>query len=178
MKILVGITGSISVYKTASLVSYLSKSNEVKVMMTKNATQFVTPLTFETLSKQKVITDMFNQEEDSSIVSHIYYAQEYDLIIVAPATANIIGKVANGIADDMLSSTILASNKPIIFVPCMNTIMYENKIFQSNIDKLKQYGMIIVEPDVGTLACGSEGKGKYPKIEKILNEVQKIKEEL
>ena len=127
MKIVIGISGGIAVYKTASLVSYLSKENEVKVIMTKHATEFVTPLTFQTLSKQNVITDMFEQEENSSYVSHIHYAQNYDIMIIAPATANLIGKVANGIADDMLTSTIIACNKPIIFVPSMNTQMYENK---------------------------------------------------
>lgn len=173
MKIVVGISGGIAAYKSASLVSFLSKTNEVKVIMTKNATKFITPLTFQTLSKQQVLTDMFIDEEFDK-VSHIYYGQEYDVMIIAPATANLIGKVANGIADDILTSTIIASNKPIIFVPTMNTIMYENKIVQNNIEKLKNYGYHFVEPDNGMLACGIEGKGKYPKIEKIINKLNKI----
>lgn len=173
MKIVVGISGGIAAYKSASLVSFLSKTNEVKVIMTKNATKFITPLTFQTLSKQPVLTDMFDDEE-SDKVSHIYYGQEYDVLIIAPATANLIGKVANGIADDILTSTIIASNKPIIFVPTMNTVMYENKIVKSNIEKLKNYGYHFVEPDSGMLACGVEGKGKYPKIEKIINKLNKI----
>ena len=169
MKIVVGISGGIAAYKSASLVSFLSKTNEVKVIMTKNATKFITPLTFQTLSKQQVLTDMFIDEEFDK-VSHIYYGQEYDVMIIAPATANLIGKVA----DDILTSTIIASNKPIIFVPTMNTIMYENKIVQNNIEKLKNYGYHFVEPDNGMLACGIEGKGKYPKIEKIINKLNKI----
>ena len=175
-KILVGITGGIASYKAASLVSYLNnRGDEVKVMMTKHATEFISPLTFETLSKQKVITVMFNDSEPG-IVSHIYYAQEYDLIVVAPATANIIGKVSNGIADDMLSSTLIAANIPILFVPAMNSYMYENKIVQENIKKLKNYGYYFVEPDIGMLACGVEGKGKYPKTEKIVTQIDSILE--
>lgn len=175
-KILIGISGGIAVYKTASLVSYLKNNgHEVKIIMTKHATEFVQPLTFKTLSKQEVITDMF-AENEPSIVSHIYYAQEYDLIVVAPATANIIGKVANGIADDILSSTIIAATIPIIFVPSMNSYMYENKIVQENINKLKEYGFNFIEPDMGMLACGVEGKGKYPKIEKIVNKINEVLE--
>ena len=174
MKFVVGITGSISVYKACSLVSFLSKNHEVKVIMTKNATEFVSPLTFETLSKKKVIVEMFDEKEIEGIVSHIYYAQEYDGIIVAPATANIIAKVNSGIADDMLSSTILASNKPVIFVPAMNSYMYENKITQRNISSLKNLGYYFVEPDSGMLACGVEGVGKYPKMDKILDKLEEI----
>lgn len=176
MKIVIGISGGIAVYKTASLVSYLSKENEVKVIMTKHATEFVTPLTFETLSKQRVITDMFTQEENPNFVSHIHYAQDYDVMIVAPTTANLLGKIANGIADDMLTSTIIASNKPIILVPSMNTIMYENKIVKKNIEILKDLGFYFVEPDNGILACGIEGKGKYPKLDKIIKKLDKVME--
>lgn len=176
MKIVIGISGGIAVYKTASLVSYLAKENEVKVIMTKHATKFVTPLTFETLSKQRVIIDMFKQEENPNFVSHIHYAQDYDVMIVAPTTANLLGKVANGIADDMLTSTIIASNKPIIFVPSMNTVMYQNKIVQKNIETLKSLGYYFVEPDCGILACGVEGKGKYPKLNKIINKLNEIME--
>lgn len=175
MKIVVGISGGIAAYKSASLVSYLSKENEVKVIMTKHATEFITPLTFETLSKKSVLTDMF-KEKDPEIVEHIYYAQEYDCMIIAPATANIIGKIANGIADDMLTSTVIACNKPIFIVPSMNTVMYENKIVQKNINTLKELGFYIIEPDVGMLACGVEGKGKYPEISKIVNTVKNIME--
>lgn len=172
-RILIIVSGGIAAYKTASLVSYLSKENTVKVMMTKHATEFITPLTFQTLSKQEVITDMFHDNE-YNIIPHIYYAQEYDFIIVAPTTANILGKVANGIADDIATSTLIATTKPIIFVPAMNQEMYLNKIVQNNIQKLKDYGYYFVEPDNGLLACGYDGIGKYPKIEKILNKLTEV----
>lgn len=177
MKITVGICGGIAVYKVASLVSYLSKENDVKCIMTKHATQFVAPLTFKTLSKRNVITDMFESNEEG-FVEHIEYAQKCDALIVAPATADIIGKVANGIADDMLSSTIIACDKPVIFVPAMNTKMYTNKIVQDNIKKLKEYGYYFIEPDVGHLACDADGIGKYPDNKKIINFIEKLKGEL
>lgn len=174
MKVVICVTGGIAAYKTASLISYLkNKGNEVQVIMTKHATEFVTPLTFQTLSKRKVITDMF-EESNPEYVGHIEYGQEWDCIIVAPATANNLGKVANGIADDMVTSTIIASTIPVLFVPSMNTHMYENKLVQNNMKKLKELGYYFVEPDLGMLACGVEGKGKFPKIEKIVNKIDKI----
>ena len=172
MKILVCVTGGIAAYKAADLVNQLYKDgHEVKVMMTENATKFITPLTLQTLSKQSVITNTFN-EEDPEKINHIYYAQQYDKIIVAPMTANMIGKVASGIADDVVSSTLIAATIPVIIVPSMNTAMYENKITQMNLKTLKEVlGYIEVEPDEGMLACGVEGKGKFPSINKILKEV-------
>ena len=168
MKILVCVTGGIAAYKAADLVNQLYKDgHEVKVMMTENACKFITPLTLQTLSKQSVITDTFN-EEDPEKINHIYYAQEYDRIIVAPMTANMLGKVANGIADDVVSSTLIAANVPVILVPSMNTVMYENPINQANLIKLKEYGYKVVEPDEGLLACGVVGKGKFPDISKII----------
>ena len=172
-KVLFLITGGIATYKAVSLVSYYSKNNETKVMMTKNATEFVTSLTFETISKKKVLVDMFKDNEFEH-VSHVYYGQEYDFIVVAPATANILGKVANGIADDLVSSTIMASNKPIIFIPAMNTCMYNNPIVQSNIKKLKEFGYYFIEPDNGILACGYDGVGKFPEINRIIKEIDLI----
>lgn len=173
-KILVCVGGGIAIYKVCSLVSYLSKDNEVQVMMTKSATEFVTPLTFRTLSKNNVITNMFD-EDRPEIVAHIYYPQNWaDAIIIAPATANIIGKAANGIADDIVSSTIIAATKPILYVPSMNTHMYENKIVQRNMEKLKSLGSYFAEPAIGMLACGVEGRGKYPETKKIIEEVEKI----
>jgi phosphopantothenoylcysteine decarboxylase/phosphopantothenate--cysteine ligase len=171
-KILVIVSGSIAAYKSASLVSALSKQNVVKVIMTKNATKFITPLTFETLTKQKVLVDMFD-DEDAERVSHIYYGQEYDLIIVAPATANIIGKTANGIADDLATSTLIAATKPVFFVPAMNKDMYLNPITQLNLNKLRQFKYTIIEPDVGDLACGCQGIGKFPSIQKIISELER-----
>lgn len=169
--ILVIVSGSIAAYKAVSLVSFLTTHNNVKVMMTEAATKFVTPLTFEAISHNKVLTDQFCLSE--GIIDHIYFAQNYDMIVVAPATANIIGKVANGIADDLATSTLMAKSIPVIFVPTMNTIMYGNPIVQENIRKLKRMtGYYFVEPDVGNLACGTKGVGKYPNTEKI---VQKMK---
>lgn len=174
MNITVGVCGSISAYKAASLVSFLSKSHNVKVIMTHAATKFVTPLTFQTLSKHSVITDTFDENEPEH-VNHIHYAQKCDCIIIAPATANIIAKAAHGIADDALSSTLVASNKPILFVPAMNTVMYQNPITQENIQILKQRNKYhFVTPENGELACGASGIGKYPNNRKIVNKLNQI----
>lgn len=173
-KILVGVSGGIAVYKACSLVSYLARENEVKVIMTDAATEFVTPLTFQVLSKRGVIQDMFHDTEPDK-VPHIYYPQEWsDLFVVAPATADIIGKAASGIADDMLSSCIIASDKPILFVPSMNTVMYENRVVQENIEKLCGLGHKFVSPGEGMLACGVYGKGSFPQIPDIVNEMEKM----
>ena len=170
-KITICVCGGIAAYKIASLVSALSKYNlDIQVIMTKNATEFITPLTLETLSKNKVVVDMFN-ESNAEYVGHIEYGQNTDLLVIAPATANIIGKTANGIADDMVSSTIIAATAPVLYVPAMNVKMYENKIVQNNIKKLKEYGYYFLEPDTGMLACGYEGKGKLPKIETIIDKI-------
>lgn len=174
MRIVVCVTGGIAAYKTASLVSILkNRGDEVQVIMTNHSTKFITPLTFKTLSKRNVIVGMF-EEQNPEYVSHIHYGQDWDLIIVAPATANNLGKVVSGIANDMVTSTIIASTKPVLFVPSMNTYMYENKIVQKNIETLKSYGYYFVEPDIGMLACGVEGKGKYPQINKIIEKIDEI----
>ena len=142
LNIVIGITGGIAAYKACGIVSYLKKMGaNVDVIMTKNATEFITPLTLETLSNNKVIVDMFDRP-DYIDVKHISLARKANLFLVVPATANIIGKIANGIADDMLSTTIMATKAPVILAPAMNNGMYENKIVQSNIKKLKQYGYI------------------------------------
>lgn len=174
MNILVGISGSIAAYKACSLVSLLSKKHYVKVMMTENAMKFVTPLTFEALSKNSVITKTLGRNDGE--ISHIYYPQEWaDLIIVAPATADIIGKAANGIADDIVTSCLIAASVPVIFVPAMNAKMYHNTFVQGNIKKLENAGMYFVEPDTGMLACGKEGEGKYPETKKIIDTIKYIK---
>lgn len=172
-KILLGISGGIAAYKSASLTSYLSKEHIVKVIMTKHATEFITPLTFQTLSKQTVITDMSNPTEPDKI-DHIYYPQNYDIMVIAPATANILAKAANGIADDILSTAILACTKPIVFVPSMNTEMYNNPIVQENIEKLKDRGCHFVTPNTGHLACGVHGKGKFPPLEHITAKMNQV----
>ncbi|MEG0296083.1 MAG: bifunctional phosphopantothenoylcysteine decarboxylase/phosphopantothenate--cysteine ligase CoaBC [Clostridium sp.] len=167
----IGVCGGIAAYKALDVISALRKQNiEVNVIMTDSATKFVTPLTFQSLSQNMVTTDMFS-EPKAWEVRHISLAQKADLFVVVPATANIIGKVANGIADDMLSTTIMATNAPVIFAPAMNTNMYENRIVQDNIKKLKDYGYKFIEPASGRLACGDIGKGKLPAPQDIVDEI-------
>lgn len=172
--ILIGVTGGIACYKVCEIISILKREGaHVDVIMTKNATEFITPLTIETLSKNKVVVDMFG-EKDYVEVEHISLAQKADLTLVVPATANIIGKVANGIADDMLSTTIMATPKPVVFAPAMNNEMYNNPIVQDNIQKLRRYGYEFVEPVVGNLACGYQGVGKLAKKETIIEFVKRL----
>lgn len=177
LNIVIGITGGIAAYKACGIVSYLKQQGaNIDVIMTKNACKFITPLTLETLSCNKVITDMF-ERPDHIDVKHISLAKKADLFLIVPATANIIGKVANGIADDMLSTTIMATRAPIIFAPAMNNRMYENKAVQNNLEKLKSYGYKIIEPSVGHLACGYESKGKLPKNEEIIDYIKVLVKE-
>lgn len=177
MRVVVGISGGIAAYKACGIVSYLkSEGANVDVIMTDNATKFITPLTLEVLSGNKVIVDMF--EEKNMEVKHIDLAKKADLFLVVPATANIIGKVANGIADDMLSTTIMACRVPVIFALAMNNQMYENPIVQANILKLSEYGYKFIEPSIGYLACGDKGKGKLPKQEIIIENIKKYIKEL
>lgn len=172
--ILIGITGGIACYKVCELISYLTKEGaNVECIMTKNACEFITPLTLETLSKNKVVTDMFEKKEHVE-VEHISLARKADLVLVVPATANILGKVANGIADDMLSTTLMATPSPVIFAPAMNNEMYNNKIVQANIQKLREYGYQFVEPIVGNLACGYQAVGKLAKKETIINKIKEL----
>ena len=171
--IIVGVCGGIACYKVASFVSLLKKEGaNVDVIMTKNATQFVTPLTFQTLSQNPVVLDMYELTKVVD-VKHISLAQKADTVIIAPATANIIGKVANGIADDMLSTVVMATTAPVIFAPAMNNNMCNNRIVQNNIKKLKEYNYNFVEPEVGHLACGTNSVGRLADNSKI---VEKIKE--
>lgn len=177
LNVVIGITGGIAAYKACGVVSYLrGQGANVDVIMTRNATEFITPLTLEKLSGNKVVTDMF-ERPDHYDVKHISLAKKADLFLIIPATANILGKVANGIADDMLSTTIMATRAPVIFAPAMNDGMYENPIVQDNIAKLKGYGYRIIEPSVGHLACGYEGKGKLPKNEEIIDYVKTLVKE-
>ena len=171
--IVIGITGGIACYKVCEIISYLVREGaNVDVIMTKNATEFITPLTIETLSKNKVVTDMFEKKEHIE-VEHISLARKADLILVVPATANIIGKVANGIADDMLSTTIIATTSKVVFAPAMNNEMYNNKIVQDNIKKLKKYGYEFINPVEGNLACGYKAIGKLAKKETIIEYINK-----
>lgn len=174
--IVIGITGGIACYKACDIVSYLVKEGaNVDVIMTENATKFVTPLTLETLSKHKVVVDMFEKKEHIE-VEHVSLAQKADIILVVPATANIIGKVANGIADDMLSTTIMATPAKVVFAPAMNNIMYNNKIVQENISKLKNYGYSFINPQEGNLACGYNAIGKLADKDTIINYIKNILE--
>ncbi|QAA33267.1 bifunctional phosphopantothenoylcysteine decarboxylase/phosphopantothenate--cysteine ligase CoaBC [Clostridium manihotivorum] len=158
--VVVGVTGGIAVYKALDVISTLRKKDiEVHVIMTKSATEFVTPLSFQSLSQNMVVTDMF-AEPKAWEIQHISLAKRADLMLIVPATANVIGKVANGIADDMLTTTIMATKAPVVFAPAMNTNMYENVIVQENISKLKRLGFDFIEPASGRLACGDTGQGK------------------
>ena len=172
-QIIVGITGGIAAYKSAELVRLLVKEDIlVKVAMTKSATKFVTPLTFEALSGERVIHDMFDQE--GTAIDHIQWGQESDLIIIAPATANFIGKMAHGIGDDFLSTCVLAATAKILVCPSMNTRMFENPAVQDNLDLLKKRGFVIMEPGQGELACGTEGPGRLPEPEEILQQAKRL----
>ena len=175
--IIVGITGGIAVYKICYLVSSLKKQGyDVHVLMSKEAQEFVTPLTFQTLSNNKVITDMFTIDYTPD-VHHISLAKKADLFVIAPATANVIAKVANGIADDMLTTTFLASNCKKLIVPAMNTQMLMNPVTQDNIQKCKNYGMHIFESNSGYLACGDVGKGRLPEPDEIEDKIKEVMED-
>lgn len=175
--IIVGITGGIAVYKICYLVSSLKKQGyDVHVLMSKEAQEFVTSLTFQTLSNNKVITDMFTIDYTPD-VHHISLAKKADLFVIAPATANVIAKVANGIADDMLTTTFLASNCKKLIVPAMNTQMLMNPVTQDNIQKCKNYGMHIFESNSGYLACGDVGKGRLPEPDEIEDKIKEVFEE-
>lgn len=160
--IVLGVTGGIAAYKAANLASLLKKQHaDVHVIMTKNALEFITPLTFETLTVNKCLTDTFDRNFKFE-VEHIELAKKADLAIIAPATANVCAKLAHGLADDMLTTTLLACQCPRIIAPAMNTRMYENPITQDNLRLLEHYGFTIIEPASGLLACGDSGKGKFP----------------
>ncbi len=168
--VLLGVTGSIAAYKAAALASALVKQKaDVHILMTQNATQFISPITFETLTNHKVPLDTFDRNFEFQ-VEHVSLGKKADLVIVAPATANIIAKLAYGIADDMLSTTILACQCPLLIAPAMNTRMYENPVTQDNLERLKKYGWHVITPAAGRLACGDTGTGKMPEPEILLEE--------
>ncbi|MDR5658327.1 bifunctional phosphopantothenoylcysteine decarboxylase/phosphopantothenate--cysteine ligase CoaBC [Serpentinicella sp. ANB-PHB4] len=179
--IVLGVTGGIAVYKACDIVSRLKKLEaNVDVIMTKSAMEFVKPQTFQALSQNMVVTDMFETPRYWDI-EHISLAQKADILLIAPATANIIGKVANGIADDILSTTIMASTAKVVFAPAMNTRMYENEIVQRNIIKLKSLGYEFINPGAGRLACGDIGAGKLAEpvdIVEYINKLQTVKSDL
>lgn len=171
--IILGVTGSIAAYKAANLASLLVKQHaQVHVIMTQNATQFIHPVTFETLTNHKCLIDTFDRNFEFH-VNHVSLAKKADLVIIAPASANVIGKLANGIADDMLTTTVMACKSIKLLAPAMNTNMYENPILQDNLKKLQNYGYKVVEPQVGLLACKDVGNGKMAEPEGILEAIIK-----
>lgn len=169
--IVLGVTGSIAAYKIAGLASMLVKQHaDVHVIMTKNACNFINPITFETLTRHKCLVDTFDRNFEFS-VKHVSLAQAADVFLIAPASANVIGKIANGICDDMLTTTVCATRKPVLISPAMNTGMFENPIVQDNLKKLARFGYHIIEPAVGRLACGDVGTGKMPSEEELFNNI-------
>lgn len=174
--VLLAVTGSIAAYKTAYLASALKKRNaDVHVLMTKNAVNFINPITFETLTGNKCLVDTFDRNFEFS-VEHVSIAKKADIVMIAPASADVIGKIAHGIADDMLTTTVMACRCKKIFAPAMNTNMFENPIVQDNLKTLEKYGYEIIRPAVGYLACGDTGTGKMPEpdilLEYILHEIE------
>jgi phosphopantothenoylcysteine decarboxylase / phosphopantothenate---cysteine ligase len=170
-KILLAVSGGIAAYKAASIASRLYQSQyEVKVILTESAQKFITPLTFQTLTRQEVYTDTF-EEKEPSVVSHIDLADWADLVLIAPATANVIGKLANGIADDMLTTTLLAAKSDVIIAPAMNVNMFNHPAVQKNMETLASFGMRFVEPNEGLLACGYIGKGRLAEPEELIEAV-------
>jgi phosphopantothenoylcysteine decarboxylase/phosphopantothenate--cysteine ligase len=173
-KIVLGVTGGIAAYKAAELTrEFVRKGADVRVIMTKNAMEFVTPLTFRTLSGYPVYADMFHSTEGYNL-THISLATFADILLIAPATANIIGKIAAGMADDLLSTVVMATKAPVLMCPAMNAHMYENPIVQKNIEKLTTGGYAFMEPGYGELACASEGRGRLPDVSEIVEEVEAI----
>jgi phosphopantothenoylcysteine decarboxylase/phosphopantothenate--cysteine ligase len=173
-KIVLGVCGGIAAYKAAELVRlYVKAGAEVFVVMTEAARQFVTPLTFQTLSGNPVHGELFDLIQEREI-GHISLAERADLVVVAPATANLVGKVASGIADDLLTTTLMAARAPVLFAPAMNSNMWDNPIYQHNQGKLQKLGYHFLEPETGLLACGWEGKGKLPDPEVIVAETRRL----
>ncbi len=172
--IVLGVSGGIAVYKAVELLRLLTKAGaDVHVIMTNNAQEFVTPLTFQTLSGNRVNTELFNLYQEQEI-GHISLADRADLFVLAPATANLIGKIAHGLADDLLTTTVMATKAPVLIVPAMNTNMYENPIYQRNEKYLAEHGYHILDPADGALACGWNGKGKLPAPESIFSTVDAL----
>ncbi len=163
MNFVVGVTGSIAAYKACELVrEFVKAGHEVRVVMTKSACEFVTPLTFRTLSKNPVAVTLFNQEDENWMPAHIELANFADAFVIAPCTANVLGKLANGIGDDALTATFLACTAPVLIAPSMNVNMWGNPATQANVAVLEQRGVRFVDPDSGELACGVNAKGKLP----------------
>lgn len=176
--ILLGVSGGIAAYQAVEIVGNLrSRLAETYVIMTKSAAKFISPLLLETVSLHPVIIDMFKEPRPWNI-PHITLAQMADILLIAPATANIIGKIANGIADDMLSATVMATKAPVVIAPAMNENMWTNAVVQSNVEKLKTLGYQFVGPEYGPMACGGEGWGRLARIEVIISKLIKVSDEI
>ena len=172
--VVLGVTGSIAAYKMANLTSMLVKQHaDVYVLMTKNATNFIHPITFETLTNHKTLVDTFDRNFNYNI-EHVSLAKKADVVLVAPASANVIGKIANGIADDMLTTTVMACKCKKLIAPAMNTQMFENPIVQDNLKKLEHYDMTVIQPDVGLLACKDVGAGKLPSEQVLMDYILRV----
>ena len=172
--VVLGVCGGIAAYWAVEIVGQLKNMEaDVHVIMTENAVKFVTPLTFQTISQNPVLVDMFAKHSSQECI-HISLAKQADFLLVAPATANIIGKVANGIADDALSTTIMAATSPIVFCPAMNDRMWANKIVQENVKKLKDHGYHFVNPEYGKMACGDKGIGRLAGINSIVDKLIEV----
>lgn len=175
-EIILGVTGSIAAYKAGDITRRLREAGfDVSVVMTKSAMEFITPLTLASLSGRRVYTETFEKDQGIWEMSHIHLAQEACAVLIAPATANIIGKIANGIADDLLSCLVLATKAPIFIAPAMNDAMYHNKIVQGNISKLKKLGIKFIDPIHGKLACGTTGEGHLADVNVIVQAVRSLK---
>ncbi|MFH1837039.1 MAG: flavoprotein [Candidatus Omnitrophota bacterium] len=172
--ILLGITGSIAAFKACDLIGKLKrKGHSVRCVMSKDAERFITPLTLEVLTGNKVIKDMFELPEERS-PAHIAIADETDIVVIVPATADVIGKIAAGLCPDILTCAVFATKSPVVFAPAMNDNMFTNKIVQENITKLKSFGYHFIDPVKGTLACGREGIGHLAPLDRIVEEVEQI----
>jgi len=173
-RILLGVTGCIAAYKACDLASRLTQAGaEVRVVMTREACEFVTPLTLRSLSRGPVFTEMFESPREFDPV-HVSLAEWAKVLVIAPATANVIGKIACGIADDLLTCAVMATRAPVLIAPAMNTAMYENKVVQENIKRLKKLGYHFVGPEKGYLACGCEGIGRLAPTEEIMKAIEKL----
>lgn len=176
--VLLGVTGGIAAYQAADLIGmFRSRLADTRVIMTRAATRFVTPITLETISQHRVTVDMFSSADHAG-VEHISLARFADVVVVAPATGNFIGKVANGIADDMLTTTVMAARAPVIICPAMNENMWLNPIVQENVSKLTSHGYRFVEPEMGEMACGGEGWGRLARLDAILTTVMEAAKDL
>lgn len=172
--IVLGVSGGIAAYKACDLVRRLTEQGaDVHVVMTKAAQQFVTPLTFQALSGNPVHTELFNLTQEQEM-SHISLADKADIVVIAPATADILAKISHGLCDDLLTTLVCVTRAPLLLSPSMNVHMWENPITQENVERLRKHGYTVMEPDSGSLACGYEGKGRLPETDALLREIEKI----